>query len=135
MLRRPPRSTLFPYTTLFRSPAGDAVVGLLANRDPRRFEVLYARLPSTSRAAIVRLSPLAGARRLEAPVLLASAPHDDYFPLQESRALAGAAEGTEVSVTTTTALSHVLPDPSLGSIHDLLRFDGFTIRVLERAWA
>src|SRR5690348_17408583 len=23
MLRRPPRSTLFPYTTLFRSPPGD----------------------------------------------------------------------------------------------------------------
>src|SRR5256885_13223666 len=27
MIRRPPRSTLFPYTTLFRSP-GDPVVGL-----------------------------------------------------------------------------------------------------------
>src|SRR3989441_3630448 len=25
MIRRPPRSTLFPYTTLFRSPIGDAV--------------------------------------------------------------------------------------------------------------
>src|SRR2546422_2082595 len=24
MIRRPPRSTLFPYTTLFRSPHGDA---------------------------------------------------------------------------------------------------------------
>src|SRR3712207_8291391 len=24
MIRRPPRSTLFPYTTLFRSPEGDA---------------------------------------------------------------------------------------------------------------
>src|SRR3712207_8147225 len=24
MIRRPPRSTLFPYTTLFRSPKGDA---------------------------------------------------------------------------------------------------------------
>src|SRR5476651_2810316 len=24
MIRRPPRSTLFPYTTLFRSPAGQA---------------------------------------------------------------------------------------------------------------
>src|SRR5256885_5610623 len=24
MIRRPPRSTLFPYTTLFRSPAADA---------------------------------------------------------------------------------------------------------------
>src|SRR2546427_3843818 len=26
MIRRPPRSTLFPYTTLFRSPAGAVVV-------------------------------------------------------------------------------------------------------------
>src|SRR5690349_22673946 len=25
MIRRPPRSTLFPYTTLFRSPEGDDV--------------------------------------------------------------------------------------------------------------
>src|SRR2546430_8357403 len=25
MIRRPPRSTLFPYTTLFRSPGGDAL--------------------------------------------------------------------------------------------------------------
>src|SRR2546425_2445069 len=29
MIRRPPRSTLFPYTTLFRSPAGD-------KEEPRR---------------------------------------------------------------------------------------------------
>src|SRR5256885_4072239 len=27
MIRRPPRSTLFPYTTLFRSPAGAASRG------------------------------------------------------------------------------------------------------------
>src|SRR5258708_28208708 len=27
MIRRPPRSTLFPYTTLFRSPHGAAVAG------------------------------------------------------------------------------------------------------------
>src|SRR2546430_4028034 len=26
MIRRPPRSTLFPYTTLFRSPAGTTLV-------------------------------------------------------------------------------------------------------------
>src|SRR3712207_7882755 len=26
MIRRPPRSTLFPYTTLFRSPVPDAVL-------------------------------------------------------------------------------------------------------------
>src|SRR2546425_9741354 len=29
MIRRPPRSTLFPYTTLFRSPASTPPVGLL----------------------------------------------------------------------------------------------------------
>src|SRR5690348_18251722 len=28
MIRRPPRSTLFPYTTLFRSDVVDAVLGL-----------------------------------------------------------------------------------------------------------
>src|SRR2546426_9237854 len=27
MIRRPPRSTLFPYTTLFRSQVGDALQG------------------------------------------------------------------------------------------------------------
>src|SRR3989454_8920988 len=33
MIRRPPRSTLFPYTTLFRSLAGDrAAFGALAQR-------------------------------------------------------------------------------------------------------
>src|SRR2546430_7830733 len=26
MIRRPPRSTLFPYTTLFRSPAGPGIL-------------------------------------------------------------------------------------------------------------
>src|SRR3712207_8553008 len=33
MIRRPPRSTLFPYTTLFRSPAGGST------RDGRRLIV------------------------------------------------------------------------------------------------
>src|SRR3712207_8217863 len=30
MIRRPPRSTLFPYTTLFRSPGADATLLALA---------------------------------------------------------------------------------------------------------
>src|SRR2546421_7798491 len=32
MIRRPPRSTLFPYTTLFRSPNGRARTGARATR-------------------------------------------------------------------------------------------------------
>src|SRR3712207_7809653 len=33
MIRRPPRSTLFPYTTLFRSAADDVVLGRLRRRE------------------------------------------------------------------------------------------------------
>src|SRR3712207_8516563 len=40
MIRRPPRSTLFPYTTLFRSPAHEPFFGLRgqdsSNATPRR---------------------------------------------------------------------------------------------------
>src|SRR3989441_12302283 len=33
MIRRPPRSTLFPYTTLFRSPPPGHVIDAAADRD------------------------------------------------------------------------------------------------------
>src|SRR2546422_7537770 len=33
MIRRPPRSTLFPYTTLFRSQLDDAALAQLQRRD------------------------------------------------------------------------------------------------------
>src|SRR5256885_10578319 len=34
MIRRPPRSTLFPYTTLFRSPGAGATRGLVSDHPP-----------------------------------------------------------------------------------------------------
>src|SRR5438270_8689233 len=36
MIRRPPRSTLFPYTTLFRSEASDEETGPLKHPSPPR---------------------------------------------------------------------------------------------------
>src|SRR2546427_4699465 len=36
MIRRPPRSTLFPYTTLFRSRSNDALAGMQACGAVRR---------------------------------------------------------------------------------------------------
>src|SRR5256885_6504564 len=50
MIRRPPRSTLFPYTTLFRS--GDAVDGdgaLGARQEPRQ-EIRHRRLATAALA-------------------------------------------------------------------------------------
>src|SRR2546430_11328272 len=49
MIRRPPRSTLFPYTTLFRSPSrGDSADRTRA--EPRFREVTAALLEATARS-------------------------------------------------------------------------------------
>src|SRR5207302_5054982 len=40
MIRRPPRSTLFPYTTLFRSTGGDGLPVAIEQEDRRQHEVL-----------------------------------------------------------------------------------------------
>ena len=112
-------------------PAARTALALLLNRDPSRFEALYAALPPGVRAAHRRLSPLAGAARLQARVELASAPHDKYFPVAESRALARAAPDAHVTVT--RSLAHAIPEPSPRDIADVFRFDGFAVRVLRHA--
>src|SRR3712207_8611915 len=42
MIRRPPRSTLFPYTTLFRSREGASFTTRLGGRDVRARRVVLA---------------------------------------------------------------------------------------------
>src|SRR3712207_8088907 len=50
MIRRPPRSTLFPYTTLFRSPDQNLCRCLRhAGPQPHRAAPLDLRLPGTKR--------------------------------------------------------------------------------------
>src|SRR2546426_3921614 len=56
MIRRPPRSTLFPYTTLFRSDAG-------ARRGRRGGPDLRARASSRSGGGGAAERPVAGPRR------------------------------------------------------------------------
>ena len=113
------------------APTARALVALLANRDPARFDRLYADLSPALRASISRLSPLAGADRLQAPVEIASAPHDKYFPTAETRALARAATQTQVRLTVTSTLHHAVPNLSLSDVADLFRFDGWAVRTLD----
>ena len=114
------------------APSARAMVALLANRDPARFDRLYAALPQAFRASIVHLSPLAGAARLRAPVEIASAPHDKYFPLGETRALIHAAQHSPVHLTVTATLHHAVPSFALSDLADLFRFDGWAVRSLRR---
>ncbi len=114
----------------YRDGAG-ALVKLLLNRDPSRFERLYAALPRRVRESVAALSPLREAARLQAPVELASAPHDKYFPPAESRALARVAPHVHLTVTST--LDHAVPRPSLRDLRDLFRIDGFVVRFLHAA--
>src|SRR2546430_7127289 len=58
MIRRPPRSTLFPYTTLFRSPfgaTGTRLVTTLANEMTRR-DVQFGLLSICAQGGIDRKS-------------------------------------------------------------------------------
>src|SRR2546429_3747139 len=65
MIRRPPRSTLFPYTTLFRSSVSGCTV---RRRISTRWEARYlqgsqARIPSCGNRSQQRLQPQLGSRR------------------------------------------------------------------------
>lgn len=112
-------------------PGTRALVAVLVNDDPRRFDSLYARLPRALRAEHRRLSPIVRARRIRAPVEIASAPHDKYFPVAESQALARA--NPRVRVTVTRTLAHAIPEASVRDVADLLAFEAFVVRVLDRS--
>jgi dienelactone hydrolase len=126
-----PLAPLRTLETQLLSPAGRAVVRLLLNSDPKGFEQLYAALPASMREGVRRLSPLAAAERLRAPIEIATAPRDKYFPVAESEALAQRAPHTRVTVTST--LAHAIPKLAFDDLADVLRFDAFAVRVLHAA--
>jgi pimeloyl-ACP methyl ester carboxylesterase len=112
-------------------PQAKSVVRLLANRDPARFEDLYAALPSGVRHELEELSPLAGEEKINTPVELATGPHDAYFPPSESYALERVAPQRRVTVT--PALDHAELDVSPTDIPAFLTFDEFVVRALRTA--
>jgi pimeloyl-ACP methyl ester carboxylesterase len=113
------------------SPGARAVLAVVHNRDPGRFDFLYGRLPASVRARIRRLSPITQARRLRAQVELATSPEDDYFPPSQSEALIAIVPDARLTVTET--LEHAIPDASLDDVADLFRLEAFVVRVLRGA--
>jgi pimeloyl-ACP methyl ester carboxylesterase len=135
LLERVPDDSPEPLAELASFTSKDmavaAAVALLTNRDPARFDALYARLPADVRARVVSLSPVSAAGILTMPVELASAPRDPYIPLSESRNLARLLPHARMTVT--GAFAHVIPQPSLTDLCDLGAFDAWAVRSLHAA--
>lgn len=104
---------------------------LLANTDPARFDRLYEALPVHVRSAALSLSPIHVARHLHAPVEIATAPHDRYFPIAEAQALAAASP--HVRLTITSLLAHATPRLSARYLAELRRLDAFFVRAFTAA--
>src|SRR2546425_8543145 len=66
MIRRPPRSTLFPYTTLFRSPTSKAGWAIVApdcdHAAPRFLGMVVFRMVCNDRCARQREAPVVAPR-------------------------------------------------------------------------
>ena len=112
-------------------PDGAAVVALLANRDPARFDELYADLPDGVKEDLEAFSPLAGTGRIRAPVEVATGPRDKYFPASESHNLEGIAP--DLRVTVTPAIDHAELEVSPGDATAFVGFDAFVVRALREA--
>lgn len=110
-----------------------ALVELLGNEDPARFDRLYESLSDTQRAAVARLSPIAVARSLEAPVELVVARDDKYLPLDDALAFARACPSARLTVI--DSLEHAVPRVSGAGLRDLARLDAAAVRFLAAACA
>jgi pimeloyl-ACP methyl ester carboxylesterase len=117
----------------FREAGADAerLYDLLANTDPARFDRLYEALPVHVRSAAASLSPIHVARHLDAPVEIATAPQDRYFPMREAQALAAASP--RVRLTVTSLLAHATPRLSARYLAELRRLDAFFVRSFTAA--
>ena len=98
------------------------------NRDPARFDALFAALPEHVRATVAALSPVRAAPGLRAPVEIVTAPRDRYFPVAESRALAAASP--LVRLTVTSLLAHATPRLHPRYLAEFGRLNGFFVRSL-----
>lgn len=114
----------------FRAAGLDAakLYDLLANTNAARFDQLYGALPADIHRAVASLSPIHAAHRICAPVEIATAPRDPYFPLSQARALTAAAP--QMRLTVTSLLAHATPRLSPRYLAELSRLDAFFVRAL-----
>jgi acetyl esterase/lipase len=109
-------------------PDGAAIHALLVNREPARFDELFAATPEATRTAVRALSPALAAVRADVRTEILCAPRDTYFPIDEAFALRGLSPS--VRVTVTSMLGHAVPKFSLRKLAGLAAMNGFIVRSL-----
>jgi pimeloyl-ACP methyl ester carboxylesterase len=124
-LRAWPRSGL--------GPAARAVVALLANEDPARFDPLLAALPADVGDHVRTLSPVSGASRISAPVELVVAREDKYIPFADATSFAEAC--TRARLTVLDSLAHAVPSLSPAHARDLARLHGVLARLVAASYS
>jgi hypothetical protein len=115
------------------APDAAAIVALLANTDPDRFDELFAQLTDGQRAAVEALSPVRTAATIEAAVELVVARNDKYIPLADARAYARVCPRARVTVL--DSLEHAVPRVSRDAARDLARLDGVAVRFLAASYS
>lgn len=115
------------------APEARAVVRLLGNRDPDRFDGLYAGLTGDQRRAAERLSPILLAREIVAPVEVVVARADKYIPLEDATAFAR--ECGRARLTVIESLEHAVPSVSIAAARDLARLDAAAVRFLAASYS
>jgi pimeloyl-ACP methyl ester carboxylesterase len=127
-----------PLDVLRESVEGASDVGvrstleLFVNRDPARFDELFAALPIEARESLASLSAVRGARSIQAPVELVVARADKYIPLADAHAFASECPAR---LTILDSLEHAVPHLAVGAARDLARLNGALVRMLAASYS
>jgi pimeloyl-ACP methyl ester carboxylesterase len=108
-----------------------ALLDLVANEEPDRFDELVAALPEALRANVGLLSPVSHADRVAAPVELVVPRADKYLPLADGMAFAEACPTARLTVL--DSLSHVVPTLSPTDLRGLAQLDAVLVRLFAGA--
>lgn len=128
-----PLAILRAQPTQGLDPESRAVVELLANEDPTRFDTLFAALPRGVRESVESLSATADAGRIAAPVELVVARTDKYIPLADSTSFAKACPTARLTIL--ESLAHAVPRVSLLEARELAKLDGVLVRLLAASYS
>src|SRR3712207_9285575 len=104
MIRRPPRSTLFPYTTLFRSYVRDATYRLMTDGETLPYiepwlgeegqAAFYRQIAQNDQRYTDEVEPLYG--EIERPVLVLWGEEDRWLPLEIGEKLHSSIPGSQL---------------------------------------